>query len=225
MNFGSITIELIAGYIGLFVITKILGRGTITQLTPFDFIAAILLGELVGSAIFDNDVKLSHLFYGLFIWSSLVFGTELITQKFKRTRKLLEGEPAIVIRHGRIQREVLRKNRLDINQLQHLLRVKDVFSLREVEFAILETDGQLSVLKKPPFQSPTMSDLQLSYNRVTLPVTLIIEGEVIWDNLKSIEKDEEWLKNELKSNSIQNYKDVLYADYKAGEGVFVDQYG
>ena len=107
INFGSITIELIAGYIGLFFITKILGRGTISQLTPFDFIAAILLGELVGSAVFDNEVNLPHLFYGLLIWFLLVYGTELLTQKYKRTRRLLEGEPAIVIRQGKIQREVL----------------------------------------------------------------------------------------------------------------------
>src|SRR4051812_8353042 len=114
MNFGSIAIELVVGYLALFTITKILGKGTISQLTPFDFIAAVLLGELVGNAIFDQEVKVQHLLYGLLIWFLLVYGTELITQKLKSTRQLLEGEPEIVIRQGKIQREVLRKNKLDI---------------------------------------------------------------------------------------------------------------
>jgi uncharacterized membrane protein YcaP (DUF421 family) len=139
-----------------------------------------LLGELVGSAVLDKDIKLQHLLYSLFILGLLIYTTELITQKFKSSRKLLEGEPSIVIRNGKIKREVLKKNNIDINQLQHLLRIKNAFSIREVEYAILETDGQLSVLKKTPFQSPTVSDLKLPLKEPVLPVTLIIGGEVIW---------------------------------------------
>ncbi|MFC7060407.1 DUF421 domain-containing protein [Halobacillus seohaensis] len=223
MNFASIAIVLVVGYLGLFIITKILGKGTISQLTPFDFVAAILLGELVGSAVFDQEIEIQHLLYALFIWFLLVYGTEIISQKFKSSRKLLEGEPAIVIHQGKLQREVLKKNKLDINQLQHLLRVKNAFSIREVEHAILETDGQLSVLKKMKFDSPTMADLELPFKPVILPVTLIIDGEVLWDKLRLINKDEAWLTDQLKANSINSYKEIFYADYKANEGIFIDK--
>ncbi|WP_078548481.1 DUF421 domain-containing protein [Litchfieldia alkalitelluris] len=224
MSFTTIAIELAIGYLGLFIITKLLGKGTISQLTPFDFIAAILLGELVGSAVFDSDVKVHHLLFGLFIWFILIYCTEIISQKFKSTRKLLEGDPSIVIRQGKIQREALKKAKLDINQLQHLLRTKDSFSIREVEYAILETDGQLSVMKKSRFASPTVSDLKLPLNSVVLPITLIIDGEVLWDNLKVINKDPEWFEGELKAKSINSYKDVLFADYKPNEGLFIDRF-
>ncbi|MFC4322257.1 DUF421 domain-containing protein [Litchfieldia salsa] len=224
MNFFTITVELVVGYIGLFVITKVLSKGTISQLTPFDFIAAILLGELVGSAVFDPDVKVRHLIYGLFIWFLLIYITEQITQRYKRTRRFLEGNPAIVIREGKIQRDALKRNKLDINQLQHLLRLQNAFSIREVDFAILETDGQLSVMKKPEFASPTKKDLQIQIQPAVLPVTLIIDGEVLWDNLTSINKDENWLEGQLKKKSISSIKDVFFADFKKNEGIFIDLY-
>lgn len=224
MNVSVIVLELIIGYIALFIITKMLGKGTISQLTPFDFIAAILLGELVGGAVFDPEVKIRHLILGLLIWFLLVYVTEIISQKFNSSRKLLEGEPSIVIHQGRLKREVMKENKMDINQLQHLLRLQNAFSIRDVEYAVLETDGQISVMKKPQFQSPTMSDMKLPTQPSLLPVNIILDGEVLWENLKRIKKDEEWLHNQLLANSIHSYKDVFYADYKENEGLFVDPY-
>jgi uncharacterized membrane protein YcaP (DUF421 family) len=223
MSFSIIAMELVIGYIALFTITKILGKGTLAELTPFDFISTIFLGELVGNAIYDHKAKFHHVLFGLFIWFLLIYGTEILSQKLKRTRKLLEGEPSVVIRQGKIQIKVLSKNKLDINRLQHLLRVKGVFSIREVEYAILETDGQLSVLKKPQFVTPTVSDLNLPLNPTILPTTLIIDGEVLWDNLADIGKDEEWLKGQLEAQSLNSYKDVIFADYKPNDGIFIDK--
>ncbi|MBB6452404.1 uncharacterized membrane protein YcaP (DUF421 family) [Salirhabdus euzebyi] len=219
-----IAIKILVGYVALYVVTKILGKSTLSQLTPFDFITAILLGELVGSTMFDSEIKISHLLFGLTILGLLIYGTEFISQKFNSTRRLLEGEPSIVIRKGKIKREVLKKNRLDINQLQHLLRLKNAFSIRDVEYAILETDGQLSVVKKAPFKSPTMSDLKLPVQPTILPVTLIIDGEVVWDNLKQINKNEEWLNEQLQENGVHSYKEVFFADYKSDEGMFIEKY-
>lgn len=224
LEFLEIFLELIFGYIALFILTKLMGKTQITQITPFDFISALILGELVGNAIYDNEVKISKVIFAVVIWGILIFGTEIITQKKKGLRKLLEGEPSIVIRKGKIDYNVLKKVHMDINQLQHLLRSKNVFSVRECEYAIIETDGSVSVLKKPNFRNVTIQDLNLPLSSITLPVTLILDGEIEEDNLKMIQWDKKRLLDMIKQQGFQSEKDVLYAEWKEGEPLLLQSY-
>lgn len=148
-HLGQITIELFVGFFVLLIATKILGKTQISQLTPFDFISAIVIGELVGNTVYDPEVRVWSILYAVFVWVILIYAIEAITQKFRRTRKFFEGYPSIIIRNGHIDREQLKSNHLDINQLQQMLRQqKDIFSIREVEYMILEPNGNISVLKK-----------------------------------------------------------------------------
>ncbi|KAF0816822.1 MULTISPECIES: DUF421 domain-containing protein [unclassified Cytobacillus] len=224
MEYLHILSVLVIGYFFLFIMAKLLGKTQITQITPFDFISAIVLGELVGNALYDQETGIPEIFFAVTVWGTLIYATETLTQKFKRARKLLEGEPSIVIKKGKIIFEELKKNHLDINQLQHLLRAKDVFSIRECEYAILETDGTISALKKALYSTPTIQDLNLPLNNPELSVTLILDGEVVWDNLKSINWDETILKNEIKKFGANGIKDVLYAEWKKGEALHVQTY-
>ncbi|MBG9549603.1 DUF421 domain-containing protein [Cytobacillus firmus] len=224
MKYLHILSVLVIGYIFLFIMAKLLGKTQITQITPFDFISAIVLGELVGNALYDQETGILEIFFAVTVWGTLIYATETLTQKFKRARKLLEGEPSIVIKKGKIIFEELKKNHLDLNQLQHLLRSKDVFSIRECEYAILETDGTVSAFKKPLYATPTIQDLNLPIYNAELPVTLILDGEVVWDNLKSINWDETILKNEIKKYGASGVKDVLYAEWKKGEALHVQTY-
>jgi uncharacterized membrane protein YcaP (DUF421 family) len=148
----------------------------------------------------------------------------MITQKFNRTRKFLEGEPHIVIHNGKISYKVLKKIKLDINQLQSLIRQQGFFSLQEVAFAIMETNGSLSVLPKSDYDSPKRSDLNLPSKPVDLPITLMIEGEVINNSLKEAGVDEKWLKNQLAKQNITSYKDVLYAEWISNNNLYVNKY-
>lgn len=220
-SYSQMLVDTIFGFFALFLLTKILGKTQISQLTAFDFISAIILGELVGNALFDDNSGILQIGYVLLLWGSLLYVTEIITQKFKSTRPLLEGSPEIVIRKGKLIRDVMKKNKLDINQLQHMLRGKDVFTLREVEYAILETNGTLSVLKKSDFQTPTRKDMKLAPQPANLSVTLINDGEIIYDNLQERNLTEEWLMDELKEQGYDNVKDVFYAEYMKDEELLV----
>ncbi|WP_170008513.1 DUF421 domain-containing protein [Bacillus fonticola] len=224
MDFIQIALELIVGYVALFFLAKLLGKTQITQITAFDFISALVIGELVGNAIYDEEAGVAKVLFAVFFWGALTYITEVATQKFKRARNLLEGQPSIVIQHGKIQYDQLKKNHLDINMLQHLLRKKDVFSIRECEYAILETDGTVSVIKRDPFATVTKQDLSLESSRQTLPFTLIMDGEVIWDNLKSISKNKEWLLDQLKQQSIPSAKGVLYCEWQKGKALHIQTY-
>lgn len=219
-----IGLELLVGYGALFLLTKILGKSQITQITAFDFISALVLGELVGNALFDDNIGISKILFAIFLWGLLIYATEMVTQKYKGTRKFLEGSPSIVINKGKINYEEMKKNRLDINQLQLLLRKKEIFSIRECEYGILETDGTISVLKKPVYDTPSIGDLNLPIKSVNLPVTLVMDGEIIYDNMHLIHWDEKQLENQLKMNGYSSVKDVLYAEWQEGEAIHVQSY-
>lgn len=224
MDFSGIAIKLVVGYIALMVITKVLGKTQINQLTPFDFISALALGELVGGTIHDKEISPWQIVYAVLIWGSLVYITEMITQKFKSTRSILEGKPSIVIHKGKLNYTELKKNKLDINQLQNLLRKKDVFSILDVEYAILETDGTVSVLKTSDSSSPTRSDLNLKREPVKLPMAFVIDGEIVNDNLKEAGFDEKWLRGQLQVQGINRIQDCLIAEWKEGEALHVMKY-
>ncbi|WP_164669444.1 DUF421 domain-containing protein [Virgibacillus doumboii] len=221
-NLPSITIEAIFGFLALFILTKILGKTQITQLTAFDFISALVLGELVGNALFDDEVGIIEIGYAVLLWGIILYITEIITQKFKESRSILEGQPAIIIHKGNLIREEMKKNKLDINQLQHMLRSKNAFSIQEVEYAVLETDGTISVLKKADYQNPTNSDMNIVASPARLPVTLINDGEILWDNLREENLTEEWLQQQLRAQNIGSVKKVFYAEWTENQpGLFV----
>lgn len=223
-NFFYLTIELLIGFTALLLITKLLGKTQITQLTPFDFISALVLGELVGNAIYDKEIGAHYVLYSVALWGILIYGVQALTQKRKKSRSLLEGNPAIIIRKGTIDYKELKKNHLDINQLQHLLRQKDVFSIREVEYGILEANGSVSILKKAKYDNPTTQDFQLPPKRVHLPVTFIMDGEMLEDNIRGAGFTKEWLELELQKKGIVNVKEVFYAEWLEGENLFVNTY-
>lgn len=224
MGITSIAIELIVGYFALLILTKILGKTQITQISAFDFISALILGELVGNSLYDGKITVIPILAAIFIWGSLIFFTEYFTQKSRRFRHILEGTPALIINKGKINFDELKKNHLDLNQLQHLLRAKDIFSVRECEFALLESDGTLSVIRKPLYEIVQRQDLNIPAKNASLPLSLIVDGEIVYDNLKLAEQREDWLLSEIKKQGFLSSKDVMYAEWEEGESLLVQGY-
>jgi uncharacterized membrane protein YcaP (DUF421 family) len=221
MELKSITIDLLIGFIALFLLTKLLGRRQIRQLTAFDFIFSIVLGELLGNAIYDPEVNFMYILYTLSLWGLLMFGVQLIEQKSIKLRKFISGNPAMVIREGQIDYKKLKETRMNITQLRSLLRQEGIFSLKEVEYAILETDGELSILKKSDYEQTIRKDLNIPSQSVKLPIILISDGQVLWENLHKHNLNKEWLEQELLNNNIHRFDDVLYAEWSEGEELYV----
>lgn len=224
MDFGRIAVELVIGFFLLFSITQLLGKTQITQITPFDFISALVLGELVGNALYDNDIGVVKIIFALGMWGILIFLLETITQKIRKTRGILEGRPSIVIHKGTINKKELKKSKLDIDQLRHLLRSKGAFSIQEVEYAILETDGTVSVLKKHQYAQPLNEDMNIPVKKVTLPIPVISDGEVLMDNLDEFNLSEQWLLNEIKKIGYHTPQDIIFAEWEDGKPIYVMPY-
>ncbi len=218
------TIELIIGFIALFLVTKVIGKTQINELTPFDFISALVMGELLGNAIYDKEISILFVLYALVVWGLLMLAVELLSQRVLKTRGFLEGNPAIIVRNGLIDYKMLKKNKLNINTLQELLRQKDVFSIRDVEYAILESGGTLSVLKKSGALETSRDDFDLPVKPVNLAVTLINDGQVLWDNLESVDLNVVWLKEKVEAEGYQDLKDIFYAEWLEEKGLFLQGY-
>jgi len=217
-------IELLIGFIALLFMTKVLGKNQLSQVTAFDFISALILGELVGNTLYNDEVNIKHILFSVLLWGSFMYVTEWLTQKFRRTRPFLEGGPSIVINKGLIDYDALKKNHLDINQLQLLLRQKGVFSIRECHYAILETNGTVSVMKKSPYDYVTKKDAGITASSPTLPYSIILDGEIVKDNLHIIGWNDQILMNELKKQGISKVEDILYAEWNENEGLYIQPY-
>lgn len=221
MGYGQLAMELILGFFSLLLFTRLIGKTQIIQLTAFDFISALIMGELLGNAIYDDDTGIAKILFAVTIWGLLVFAVQLVGQKSITLRNLLEGIPTLVIQKGVIDRQALKKNRMSINELQTLLRNKDVFSVREVEYAILEPNGSLTVLRKPEFDTPTLKDLNIPSTSKSLPIILVSDGIILNPELKKISKNESWLKTKLKKQGYTNINNIFFAEWREEDGLYV----
>lgn len=212
MEYELIFIKLIAGFIGLWAMTRLLGKKEISALTPFDFISAVILGDLVGNTIYEKEHSVLMLIFTLAVWTLLSVAFEKITLRLPGLRKPLEGEPEILIRDGKIDLVKLRKNNLDFDQLRMMLRAKDTFSVSEVAYAIYETNGSLSLLKKAQYEPATREDLLVPVPEATLPLSIIEDGIVQRQTLGRLGHDEAWLAGELRKQGYSGPQSVAYAE-------------
>jgi uncharacterized membrane protein YcaP (DUF421 family) len=224
VNIGLLTIKVIVGFATLFFIIIITGRTSIYQLTPFHLVFVLVLGDFLGNTIYENKVGIFHFLYAIGLWTLLMLGIEFMTLKNKSTRSLLLGDPNIIIRDGVMDRKLLKKNKLDVNQVLSILRQNQVFSVREVKYGILEANGQISILLQSKYQKPDKQDLSLLESPVYLPTALIIDGEVLRDNLHELGFDQQWLDNQLTTNGYDNVKRILYADWRENEGIHISPF-
>ncbi|HHW39377.1 MAG TPA: DUF421 domain-containing protein [Bacillales bacterium] len=223
MKVSHLTIELVVGFFLLFFIVKFVGRKIIRKITPFTFISSIVLGEILGNALYEQNIGIGYVIYSMGLWGLLLYTIEFLSQKFLTFRGFVEGKPAVLIRNGVIDREQLKKCGININQLQSLLRQSETFSVREVAYCYLEANGSLSILKKPKYQKTTLEDFKLIGKPAYIPVTFIRDGVVLWDELQDIGFDEVWLKKQLLAYDVSDYKNVFLAEWLEGDGIFVQK--
>lgn len=217
----KITVDLVIGFFVLFIIVTIVGRKVINQISPLTFIASIVFGEILGNAMFEERVGAFHIIYSMSLWGVLLFSVEYISRKSLFFRGVFQGKPIALIKNGVVDRKALKESRMNLNQLQSLLRQSETFSIREVAFCYLESSGSLSILKKSKYQKTTTEDFNMPSTSVYVPITVIRDGTVLSDELKELGFDESWLKRQLAFHNISDYQDVLIAEWLEGDGMFV----
>ncbi|MFK4388979.1 uncharacterized membrane protein YcaP (DUF421 family) [Peribacillus frigoritolerans] len=208
----------------LLVGTKILGKQTISQMTMFDFVATISLGAIAANLAFNTSIKVHHTIIAFTIYIAIIFLMALISLKNSKGRKFLAGDPTIVMQNGKILEGNMNKMRYTLDYLNQQLRERDIFNIEEVLFAIVETNGTLTVLKKPQFRNVTKQDLMIPVMpEQKLPIELIMDGEIIKENLKQNNITFSWLESELIKRNLLKH-DVVYAVLAANGNLYVDTF-
>jgi uncharacterized membrane protein YcaP (DUF421 family) len=220
----EVILRSIASFGLLLIGTRILGKQTISKMTMFDFVATISLGAIAANLAFNTSIKVHHTLIALSVYVIVIFIIAIISLKSRKCRKFLAGDPTIVIENGKILEKNMNKMRYTLDYLNQQLREKDVFNIEEVLFAIIETNGTLTVLKKPHFRNVTRQDLMISITpEFNLPIELIMDGEVINENLEQNNLTASWLHSELRKRKIVQ-QDVLYAVLSGNGNMYVDTY-
>lgn len=224
MTYLEIGSKLFFGLIALLVVTRLLGKKSMAQLTPFDFIYSIVLGGILEESIYDNKVSPLHLWFAVAVWGAMLFIIELLSQKYDKVRILLKGEASILIKDGKLNVHELNKNHLEMEQLRIMLRQQGVFSMREVKDLYLEPGGTISLKKYA--KSDTVTPDMLGLNPIDAPINFLFidEGTINEGILAYVGKSKQWLYEELANKGCSSAEDVLYAEWTESDGLYMKTY-
>jgi len=193
----------------LYVLTRIMGKKQLSQPTFFDYVVGISIGSIAAAFAVDSSINYAKGITGLIIYAMFPIILSLISLKNYKARKLLDGKPTILINNGQIVENNLKKVQLTVNDVLEECRLKNAFNPADVEFAILETSGKVSVELKSPNQPLTLKDINIQAAYKGLCLNVIIDGEILDDHLQMVSKDRTWIQEELRKQNVSNFKEVL----------------
>lgn len=207
----------------LFLITRFLGKRQLSQLSFFEYTIGIAIGNLAGGTSLDTE---GHWYVGLIAlvsWGLLAVLIQFLQIKSKKARDLLDSRSTMLIRNGKILEDNLKKEKLSNEELLTLLRSKDVFDLEQVEYAVVEPNGEVNVLLKKEYQPLTPSDYQLNVNKNSMSYEVILDGKIMHDSLRATGFSTRWLNRKLDEQGIKP-ENVFLAQLNSDGKLYVDEY-
>lgn len=212
----------------LFLICKLIGKKQVSELSLFDYVIGISIGNFAAEMIMDIEGNFLNGVVAIIVFGLSSFFVSLIALKSIILRRILIGTPTIIVQNGKILKENLVKTKIDINELLEEVRTNGYFDLSEVEYVIMEANGKLSILPKSENKQVTLKDMNIKTDKASLCANVIIDGKIMNNNLSNMKKDEEWLYKELKIKGVNldeillatldnNEKLVIYKDEKIKE--------
>ena len=225
MGVTEIIIRTLLSFLILLSLTRIMERKEISEMTFFNFSSGIAIGSIAGNLAFNHQLSILNGIISLIGWSLLTLLSGRIVIKSKKARKIIDGEPLIIIKNGKIMEKPLRKVNLDLDTLTALLRQKNIFSITEVEYAIFEITGKLSVMKKDNKQPVTKGDMNIVNPQKKLLPTItevVSDGVINITNLEKLNLNTEWLNEQLLQAGIKTVSDVFYAEVQPDNTLYID---
>ncbi|MEJ6950323.1 DUF421 domain-containing protein [Natronospora cellulosivora (SeqCode)] len=209
----EITLQTLLAFFAILFLTRLIGKKQIAELTFYDYINGITFGSIAATLATDISQRTWHHLLGLFLFALLTYLMQFAALKNRTVNKVLEGEPVILIHEGKILEKNMAKTRFNMGDLLSELRENGIFNIEDCHFAMLETDGMLSVLPNADKKPLTPEDLNLKGKEETICTELIVDGSIIKANLSQHGFTEEWLFNKLKENNISKLEDVYLTIY------------
>lgn len=207
-------------YVVTMVSMRVMGKRQIGQLQPFELVVILIISEMATIGVQDNDQPLLHSLLPIVTITVLQISIALVNMKSRAFRQMVCGRPTYVIKGGEILEEEMRRLRLNINDLLEQLRYKGFFDVADVEYALMETNGQLSVMARADKRPVQPADLDLYVAHESPALTLIADGEVERAHLAEAGLDEEWLMKKLAAHSIGGVEEVFFMSVDNEKRVF-----
>ncbi|QUH25508.1 DUF421 domain-containing protein [Serpentinicella alkaliphila] len=209
-------------YFLVVVVMRMMGKRQIAQMQPFELVIAIMIADLAATPMENTGIPLLNGVVPIITLLSVQVIVSFISIKSEVVREIICGKPSILINRGKLVQSELRRLRINMNDLLEQLRGKDYPNLSDVEFAILETNGELSIIPKTSKRTVIVQDLNLKVQQEELPITVIVDGNLLYSNLQKTGRDEKWLHRELKKQGLESIKDTFFA-FLSSEGEFFAQ--
>lgn len=209
MDFFYIFIKSIGSIVALFFLTKAMGRKQLSQLNLYDYVVGITIGSIAADISIDLE---SHFLHGIIVMGVYTIVSILIshfTAKSIHLRRFVIGTPIIVIEDGKIIEDNVEKAKLDISDLLQEARNSGYFDISEIEFAIMEANGKISFLPKSKYAPLTPNDMKVKVSYKGLCANLVIDGKIMYNNLKVINKSDKWLLTRLEKEGYNHVEDLL----------------
>lgn len=190
-------------YILVLIVMRLMGKREIGQLQPFELAISIMIADLAAVPMAETGVPLTNgimPILGLLVMHLVI---SMINMKSSKAREIICGKPSILIYRGKIDQKMLKKERFTINELEERLRDNSIFNIGDVEYAILETSGQVTVIPKPNKRATTPEDFNIEPKYEGIPYDLVVDGKVMYDNLQKIGKNYIWLKKQTEKFGIK----------------------
>ena len=220
-EFISVTIRAILSLITLFLITKMLGKKQVSQLSLFDYVIGISIGNFAAEMTINLESKEINGIWAVILFGLFAYFVSIITMKSIWLRRFFMGNPTVIIQDGKILEKNLRKVKFDINDMLEEIRGAGYFDLSQVKYAVMEANGKFSILPYPEYRPITPKDMNLKVTNEGLCSNVIIDSKIMYNNLKNINKDEKWLEHELKINGYNDFSKILLATVDINEKMVI----
>lgn len=221
LNAVEMLIRTTASFFAILFLARFIGKKQLSQLTFFHYITGITIGSIASEISAQAETPFFDGLIALIWWAILTVAISIISMKSQKLRTLFDDKPVPVIEQGTINVTNLKKCRLNFDELGMLLREQSIFDYREVQYAVFETNGQLSVLKYNSYDSASKKDVKVALEEKQLPVTVVTEGKIILANLFELGLSEEWLLKKLKRKSKTELVNIDLAQIQSDGSLYV----
>lgn len=208
---GIVASRALFSLLTLFFITRVIGKKQVSELSLFDYVISISIGNFAAEISMNIDAQLMNGIVAVLIFGLIATLVSIVTMKSITLRKFLIGTPTIIIEDGKFVYKNLKRVKLDINDFLESARIAGYFDISNIKYALMEANGQISFLPKEEYVPATPKDLNLKPSKQGLCANVIIDGKIMTNNLKKISKDKEWLEKQLKVKGYKDYDRILLA--------------
>ena len=217
----SVFLRAITSLVFLFLVTKIIGKKQVSELSLFDYVIGISIGNFAAEMTINLESNEINGLLAVLIFGLIAYAVSIITMKSMRLRRFFMGTPTIIIQNGKILIDGMKKTRLDMNDILEQCRTNGYFDISQIEYAIVEANGELSILPKAEYRPLNPNDMNLKVSKEGLCANVVIDSKVMVNNLSNMAKDEEWLRKQLKVHGYKTLDNILLATLDNNEKIIV----